>query len=59
MDDKKRRRKIEDFILSVITEKGDRYLNEIYCDIEENKQNIENCLSYIKGKYNLEFQENM
>lgn len=57
MDNKEQDRKIKDFILTVITDNGDKYLREIYNGIEEDKQNIERCLSYIKGKYNLEFQE--
>ena len=57
MDNKKRDRAIKDFILNIITNNGDKDLREIYNGIEEDKQNIEKCLSYIKGKYNLEFQE--
>ena len=57
MDNKEQNRKIKEFILTVITDKSDKYLREIYYGIEEDKQNIEKCLSYIKGKYNLEFQE--
>lgn len=57
MDNKKRDRAIQDFILNIITNNGDKDLREIYNGIEEDKQNIEKCLSYIKGKYNLEYQE--
>ena len=57
MDNKERDRKIKDFILNVVTDNSDKYLREIYNYIEEDKQNIEKCLSYIKGKYNLEYQE--
>jgi len=57
VDNKKQNRKIKEFILSIIIDNGDKYLREIYYGIEEDKQNIEKCLSYIKGKYNLEFQE--
>lgn len=57
MDVKRQDRKIKEFILTVITDKSDKYLREIYYGIEEDKQNIEKCLSYIKGKYNLEYQE--
>lgn len=57
MDVKRQDRKIKEFILTIITDKSDKYLREIYNSIEEDKQNIEKCLSYIKGKYNLEFQE--
>lgn len=58
MDNKMHSRKVKDFILNIIIEKNDKYLREIYNGIEEDMQNIEKCLSYIKGKYNIEFQEN-
>ncbi len=58
MDNKMHSRKAKDFILNIIIEKNDKYLGEIYNGIEEDMQNIEKCLSYIKGKYNIEFQEN-
>ena len=57
MDNKEQDRKIKDFILTVITDNSDKYLREIYNGIEEDKHNLERCLSYIKGKYNLEPQE--
>ena len=47
MDNKEQNRKIKEFILTVITDKSDKYLREIYYGIEEDKQNIEKCLSYI------------
>lgn len=58
MDNKMHSRKVKDFILNIIIEKNDKYLREIYNGIEEDMQNIEKCLSHIKGKYNIEFQEN-
>lgn len=57
MDNKMHSRKVKDFILNIIIENNDKCLREIYNGIEEDKQNIEKCLSYIKGKYNLEYQE--
>lgn len=59
MDNKEQSRKTKEFIINVIIDKNDKHLMEIYNSIEEDLQNMERCLSYIKGKYNIELSENI